>query len=252
MISIIYRRVLNIFKAIPLKAWGLSLLGGLLSVLVLIFGFLPIITIPVIAALEAGMASMYLAAYKGQEVSSNQLLGGFRNFKHVAGGMCWQYLWIFLWCLIPLAGPVIAIIKSISYSFTPYILISEPFVGALDALKQSMQDTKGHKAQIFAAVILPSLAFIILSTILTVLSFIPFAGILFAVINILVSLIYGLFAPLFLGLVQAGFYEYVRKPAPSFSSADSAASGENVTCCVCGQENRTNTKFCIKCGAKIN
>ena len=215
MISSIYRRTFEIFKKVPIKLWGISLLSELLMVVVLILGAIPLIIIPVIAAISAGMIGVYYKAYNGGEADSKTLLGSFRNLKdfmHVAGGMCWRYLWLFLWFLIPIAGPFIAIYKGLSYAFTPYILNEEKSVGAMDALKKSMQDTQGYKLNMFVAVILPTVAFFVVTLVLSLLGLIPFVGVLFRIINFLVSLAYGLFAPMFLGLVKAGFYDYGKRP----------------------------------------
>ncbi|MCC8160013.1 MAG: hypothetical protein LIO53_01605 [Oscillospiraceae bacterium] len=252
MVGSIYKRTLNIMAKLPFKIWGLSLLSGLLSILILIFGVLPIVTIPVIAALNAGMYSVYLAGYNEQEVSSNQLLSGFKDFKHVAGGMCWRKLWIVLWCLIPIAGPFIAVYKSMAYAFTPYILNEEKSVGALDALKKSMRDTKGYKLNLFIAVIVPSIAYFIAEFILALLAMIPYVGVVFGIISSLLALIYGLFAPMFLGLVRAGFYEYARKPVFASKPQIDENSGEPVKCPVCETENAPGTMFCTKCGSKID
>lgn len=186
-----------------------------------------------------------------------------------------MYLWIFLWFLIPIAGPFIAIYKSFSYAFTPYILNEEKSVGAMDALKKSMQDTKGYKLNMFVAVVLPSVAFIVVSAILGLLALIPFVGVIFTVISVLLSLVYSLFAPMFLGLIKAGFYDYGKKPvhfpkpapkiapahtimAPPAASDVITAQEDNApqndtknTCPVCGHENTPDKKFCMKCGAKL-
>lgn len=279
MIKAIYRRTIEIFKKTPAKLWGISLLSEVLSLIVLILGSpLPIILIPVIAAINAGMIAVYFSAYNGGEPETKTLLGAFsdfKTFKHVAGGMCWMYLWIFLWALIPIAGPFIAIYKCLSYAFTPYILNEEKSVGAMDALKKSMRDTKGYKLNIFAAVILPSVAFIVVSAILGLLALIPFVGVIFTVISVLLSLVYSLFAPMFLGLIRAGFYDYGKKPvhfpkpAPKIAPAhtimappaapdvvtaqeDNAPQNDTKnTCPVCGHENTPDKKFCMKCGAKL-
>lgn len=278
MIKSIYMRTLEIFKRIPVKLWGISLLSGLLSLIVLIIGALPVIIIPVIAAINAGMIAVYYKAYNGGEADTKTLLGAFsdfKTFKHVAGGMCWMYLWIFIWALIPIAGPFIAIYKGLSYAFTPYILNEEKSVGAADALKKSMQDTKGYKLNMFAALLLPNVAFGVISFILGLLALIPFVGILFAVINFIVSIVYGLLAPMFLGLVSAGFYEYGKKPAYSaknshqilppvrtvtappvsdviITSEDGVTQSSGTKACpVCGRENTPDKKFCMKCGAKL-
>lgn len=259
MIARIYKRAFDIMKNKPLKLWGLSLLSGFLTLVILIFGILmPIITIPIISIISAGAAAIYLDGYNGREVRSEQLFEGFKKFPHVAGGMCWQLLWIVLWSLIPIVGPIIVIVKTLSYTFTPYILMRESGVSATEALKKSMIDTKGYKLSMFGALILPVAAFYIVFIILGLLSLIPFVGAVFAVISIIFSIVYSLVAPLFLGLVQAGFYEYARKPVSSAYSYTSGASvsitvsnGETVKCSQCGLENTPDKKFCTKCGAKL-
>ncbi len=249
MIKSIYQRTLHILSRLPFKLWGLSLLSGLLSVIVMIFGVLPIITIPVIAVINAGMIAVYFAAYNGQDVSSEQLLGGFKNFKHVAVGMCWRSLWIFLWALIPVAGPFFAIYKTYQYAFTPYILNEEKEVGALDVLKKTKQDTKGYKRYMFAAEIIPAVAYFVVTGILSLLGLIPYVGVFFKIVATIISVVYSLVSPMFFGLVQAGFYEYARKPV---QKAIPVQTSVRVTCPKCEHENYGGQKFCMKCGAKID
>ncbi len=251
MIKQIYTRAFNILMKMPLKLWGLSLLSGFLTLLILIFGGLPIISIPVAATLSAGMSVVYLDGYNGKEVYSDQLFLGFKKFPHVAGGMCWQKLWVLLWFLIPIAGPVIAVIKSLSYAFTPYILTQEPEIGATEALRKSMERTNSYKANMFLAIIVPSVVFAVVVIILNILAMIPFVGILFAAVSFIVSLVYGLFAPLFFGLVRAGFYDYAKSNVYHAPAAVNV-NAPKVTCNSCGHENPAGTKFCGKCGAKID
>ena len=61
IISNIYKRAFNVLSKMPFKLWGLSLLSSLLTILVLVFGVLPIVIVPVIAVLSAGMAAVYLS-----------------------------------------------------------------------------------------------------------------------------------------------------------------------------------------------
>lgn len=248
MVKSIYQRTLHILSKLPFKLWGISLLSGLLSIIVLIFGILPIITIPVIAVLNAGMISVYFAVYNGQEPSSEQLLSGFKNFKHVAVGMCWRTLWIFLWMLIPIAGPFIAIYKVYQYAFTPYILNEEKEVSALNSLKKSKVDTNGYKRYMFAAEIIPAIAYFVVTFVLSLLALIPFVGVFFAIVETIISVAYSLIAPMFFGLVKAGFYEYARKPA---KKAIPVQTTVKVKCPKCEHENYAGQKFCMKCGAKI-
>lgn len=271
MIGYIYKRTLNILKGIPVKLWGLSLLSGLLAIIATIFGILPIITVPLTLTLSVGASMLYLDAYNGKEADSKRLFCGFKNFKHVAGGMCWQNLWLVLWFLIPIAGFVFIIIKRLAYAFVPYILVEDKSVSATDALKKSMNMTKGYKGQMFLALILPSIIFVVVYAILALLSNIPFIGLLFAFINFIVYMVYALFSPLFFGMVEAGFYEQLKNPATSSYSApvyypqtpvqpeptQNAPQPEGnqsaaVKCPVCDCDNPSDSKFCIKCGAKLN
>lgn len=47
IISNIYKRAFNVLSKMPFKLWGLSLLSSLLTILVLVFGVLPIVIVPV-------------------------------------------------------------------------------------------------------------------------------------------------------------------------------------------------------------
>lgn len=252
MVSYIYKRAFNALKTIPVKLWGLSLLSGFLTILILIFGVLPIITIPVTVTLTAGMAMVYLDGYKGKEVYSDQLFAGFKNFKHVAGGMCWQQLWLLLWLLIPVAGIVMLVIKSLEYDFTPYILLEEKQVNATEALRKSKEYTKGYKGQMFVGIVLPILGYVVLNLILSLLANIPFVGILFALVSFIISLAFTLFAPLFIGLVRAGFYEYAKNPPVIYTApAAYTQQGGGAVCSTCGTENVPGASFCSRCGAKL-
>lgn len=211
MIINIYRDAWRTMMKRPVKLWGLSLLSVLLCSLIALFGVnIPIVTIPVTAVITAGMSVMFLDGYRGREVSSEQLFDGFKNFKHTAGGMCWKILWIFIWSLIPAAGIVLGIVKSIAYLFTPYILLEQPNISATEALRESIRRTKGIKGQIFVAVLLPVVAFALVFTVFALLAFIPVIGSFFATIDAIITIVYLLFIRLFLGLVTAGFYDIAK------------------------------------------
>lgn len=207
MIAAIYKNAFNVLKKKPLRLWGLSLMNTLLAVLITIFGVLPIITIPVVLTLNAGMAVIYLDGYHGKEVRSEQLFAGFKNFFHVAGGMCWKALWVLIWSLIPVAGIVFGVIKSLEYAFTPFILVEKPGISAMEALRGSMEKTKGYKGKLFISWLLPIAAVAVVSLVLALLAMIPYAGVVFTAIRVLFTIAYSAFMPLFLGLVLAGFYD---------------------------------------------
>lgn len=207
MIAAIYKNSVKVLAAKPFRLWGLSLMNSLLVILISVFGVLPIITIPVTLTLTAGVSIIYLTGYHGREVSSDQLFAGFKNFPHVAGGMCWKYLWVLIWALVPVIGPILAVIKSYSYRFVPYVLIEKPGISATEALRYSMEKTKGYKGKMFIAWLLPIAAVAVVSLVLSLLGMIPFVGAVFNGIAFLFTIAYSALMPLFQGLVAAGFYD---------------------------------------------
>ena len=147
---------------------------------------------PVIAVLSAGMAAVYLDGFNGKEVYSDQLFKAFKDFGELPAVCVGKSYGFFIWFLVPIAGPFIAVSKYYAYSFTPYILNEEKSVNATAALRKSMQDTNGYKLQMFCAEFIPNLLIYAVMAILALLSKIPFVGILFAVITVIVRLVYTL------------------------------------------------------------
>lgn len=206
-------KALDVLKQKPVRLWGVSLLCQLLVMLAAVFGVLPIVSIPIAFVLNAGMTAVYLTGYRGGEVNSDALFKGFKNFFHVAGGMGWMALWILIWGLIPIAGPVFAVIKAYSYRFVPYILMHEPEIPVTEALRVSMRKTEGFKGRMFLADFLVGLACALVGAILGLLSSIRYVGVAFMVISSLVSIFFGLVVPLLMGLISAAGYEeiYVKE-----------------------------------------
>lgn len=206
-----YKGALAILAKKPILLWGLSLLSQLLMCLAVLFGVLPIISLPITFALEAGLCMLYLKGYRGEEVSSADLFTGFKKFMHTAGGMAWMYLWLFIWSLIPIAGIVFVVIKAYEYCFVPYILINEPEIGATDALKKSKGMTSGLKAKMFWSEFIVVVAWFVAALVLALFAEIPYIGGIFGLALAVVNIACVLFVPIFLGLIRAGFYDIARK-----------------------------------------
>ena len=218
MVTSIYKKAFAVLRQKPVTLWGISLLCGLLELLAFIgFGAVPVGAFIVAWALEAGMAMIYLNSYRtGLKPKSTYLFAAFKKdrFWRVVGGLAWMELWIFLWALIPIVGIVFAVIRAYEYRFTPYILMTRDDVKATDAIKLSKQETMGYKGKMFWADMLIVLLYLAAALVLLILSLIPFIGVLFRVVNTLLSIAFSLFAPLFLGIVQAAFY-VETKSAPA-------------------------------------
>ncbi|MCD7846462.1 MAG: hypothetical protein LUG49_00280 [Oscillospiraceae bacterium] len=205
-----YKAAFEILKKKPILLWGLSLLSNFIILIVSLLGGARIITFPVALVLEASLAVLYLKGVRGEGIETKNIFSGFTSLKqavHVAGGMLWMELWILLWGLIPIVGIVFAVIKTYEYAFTPYILITRPEIGAMDALKESKKMTKGWKGKMFGAQALVIVAIWLCALILGIFSAIPFIGGLFGLVLFLLIVAVVLFCPIFFGLVSAKFYE---------------------------------------------
>ena len=219
MIKEVYARAFSILMKKPIRLWGISLLGGLLSFVASVLFSVPLgLSIAIGMLLETGMTMVYLHGIREEEVKAVQLFDCFHDWgiiKRVLAGRGWRALWIFLWCLIPVVGPIFAIIKSYSWYLVPYILAQEPDVAPTDAIAVSKQRTDGLKGKIFLAEFLPVILVWVAAFILGLFGRIPYVGVLFNVILILVYIAVILFLPLFLGLVGAAIYEKLSGAAPA-------------------------------------
>ena len=272
MIGYILKKSFSVLAQKPVTLWGVSLLYVVIALLVTTAGSaLPLIAIPITLTLAAGMAAIYLDGYNGRSVSPEQLFAGFKrdNLPRVTGGICWYYLWSLLWAFVPVVG----IIKSYSYRFTPYILMTRPEISATEALKVSMIETKGYKLMMFLTDLLIAAAIVVVTIILAALSAIPYAGILFGIITFLFVIALILFLPLFVGLVQAAFYQETSNgtytaasykpasynPAAAATTVAPVSSDEDTAitpnegdwyCKECNTLNAAGTFYCRACGKK--
>ena len=203
----------------PVQLWGLSLLGVILQSLSnVLCAVPPILGMGVSSTLSAGMENVFLDAYHQKEINSKQIFSGFssgKSFLRIAGGMLWRTLWLFLWALfalIPIVGwviaPIMLVIKGISYSFTPYLLLRKKDISPLDALKRSMEMTKGYRGKIFLTYLICYAALLVVGLLLFLIAKI---GGFAVVLAGLIGLVIGIFCPLFFGVLRAAmFTEVVR------------------------------------------
>ena len=198
----------------PFKLWGITLLSGVLLMAVHV-GFIGIPAVGFCAALllEASMSMIYLNSYRtGLEPKTSYLLAAFRKDRiwRVLGGMAWMNLWIFLWFLIPIVGFVFAAIRAYEYRFVPYILMTRDDVRPTEAIKVSKAETMGYKGKLFGADLLLEGAYFVVILLLSLLSMIPYVGIVFTILRIVLTVAFGVLAPLFLGILHAAFYVEIQ------------------------------------------
>ena len=249
LVLTIYKRALAVLLKKPLRLWGLSLLSGFLIAVAGILFNMPIgLGICIGMLLNASMLMVYLHGYRGEEVRTTQLFECFKSWesvKRICAGLGWRALWVFLWALIPIVGPIFAIIRSFEYWLTPYILLYEPEISLTDAIEVSKERTKGYKGKMFLAMILVPVAVFLVSFILGVLSKIRGIGILFGIILGIFTIVVGLLYPLFNGLIGAAFYEEISNPTEEEPKAEAR------TCPNCGEPIQNGDRFCSRCGTPI-
>lgn len=201
---------LQILLKKPIRLWGLSLMGTLLIVLAYLFGYIPIIAIPIALTLKVGMCAVYLDGYAGKEdLDTDQIFYGFKRFIKTACAMGWKELWILIWALIPFVGFIFAIIKGYAYSFVPYNILTDKSLNHAGALRCSMDQTEGYKGKMFLADFIVFASIAVVSLVLGLLSLIPYVGWLFGLVLFLFAIAAIALAPLYLGLIHARFFHEI-------------------------------------------
>lgn len=226
MISNLYQKTFSVLMKRPLRLWGITLLSSVLLVVVHI-GFIgiPAVGFCALLLLEASMSMIYLNSYRtGLEPKTSYLLAAFRKDRiwRVLGGMAWMYLWIFLWFLIPVVGFVFAAIRAYEYRFVPYILMTRDDVRPTEAIKVSKAETMGYKGKLFGADLLLEGVYFVVILLLSLLSRIPYVGIVFTILRIVLTVAFGVLAPLFLGILHAAFYVEIQNRRAAAAQRPSA------------------------------
>lgn len=214
MILNIYKKAAAVLLRKPILLWGLSLLSVILSSLASIAcGIIPGLAIVISLLLNTSMTMVFLHGYRGEKIKSSMLFECFKDWatiKRVSCGLGWMLLWLIVWCMVPFVGPIVAIVKGYGWRLTPYILVYEPNVPIMDAIKVSAKRTKGYKGKMLGADLLVYGILFVAFFVLSLLSAIPYIGILFGLVTFLAYVIVALLLNLFMGLVQAAFYEEIN------------------------------------------
>lgn len=243
MFTKIYGEVFNVIKQKPLKLWGISLLAILLTGIIsgICGAAVPVVGTIVGLLISTAMTVIFLKGFRGEEIDTTMLFMCFKDWntiKRVLLGLGWMYLWVLIWGLIPVVGPIFAIIRTYEYRLTPYILLFNPEVSVTDAIKVSREKTEGYKLQMWLADFVFAIALLVAFIILSLFAAIPFLGLIFALSLFALVVCSIIFSPLFLGLVQAAFYEEITCANARF-------------CTDCGERLADGAAFCSKCGKPI-
>ena len=193
-----------------------------------------------------GLCKLYADAARGIDVNSDQLFGGFKRFWNAVGGLFWISLWRAIWCLVVVAGFVLVFVifyaigylfsfskiiseiivilggvnasivaialmlfatyKIYQYSFFPFILAEKEDVSFTQALRLSIEMTKGKVIKMFLADLLSTAAISVTLGILFLLCLIPYAGAIFIIATLAFLIVVCFFYPIFHGIYTAYFY----------------------------------------------
>lgn len=209
MIRNSYNESLNVLMKKPWRLLGIILLGVVLtSAATALCAPIPLASLVADFVFTPAICLVCLKAYREEDYEVMDLFHTFNGERagHIIGGMAWRALWIFVWCLIPIVGPVFGIIRSLEYALVPYILVNEPEISATDARDVSKERMNGHKAELFWA----QLAWLIVGAGLliffAVFAMIKFVGWMFAIAGVFAMIAFLIFIPAFLKLVLTYFY----------------------------------------------
>ena len=259
MIKGIYLRVWKVLAQKPLRLWGISLLCVFLTGLgSSLTAAIPLIAICIALLLDLGMRRVYLQGYRGEDIRVETLFDGFRTgFGRKLGGYAWAQLFVMLWGLIPIVGPIFAAIRQYEYAFVPYILMERPDVAPMEARKISKEETMGWKGLMFGADVLLAALLLVAFLVLTLLCIIPVLGVLFRLVTVVYVIACIAFLPLVYGLLHAAFYEEIHngnlaaKAAAQANAVNARYNGASY-CPNCGSPLDPGARFCSNCGTPVS
>ncbi len=147
----------------------------------------------VIGILGFGFCSYCMGVSLNRLVSLDNLFDGFRRFWKVFALNFLMWLFTCLWSLLFVIPGIIAMYR---YRMAYFILLENPDMGALDAIRASRDLMRGHKADLFVAD----------------LSFLPWA-----LLSALTFGIVGLWLLPYMVTTYANFYQDIKPAMPPFA-----------------------------------
>lgn len=118
------------------------------AVLGSVFGAGLLLSILVLYPMEIGYANSTRVLYEDgdNKLTSNIFNIGFKNYLHNVWGYFLMMVFVLLWSLLLF---IPGIIMAFAYAMTPYILVENPEMKAIDAIRKSRSMMKGHKFDLF-------------------------------------------------------------------------------------------------------
>jgi uncharacterized membrane protein len=96
--------------------------------------------------LTFGLSNVFLKLVRSQSCQFNDLFAGFSFYLNTFLLHVVKYIFVILWLLLFIIPGIIAILR---YSMAYYIMVDNPEIGALEAIRQSKEMMVGHKLRLF-------------------------------------------------------------------------------------------------------
>lgn len=131
--------------------WGISILVCFLySVILSVLGYIPIAgaiaTFLISGAFMYGLYAFFLQQARGQQPELGVMFSGFQKFGATLVLYLLMMIFVLLWSLLLIIPGIIA---ALSYSMAFFLLLDNPNLKAMDALRQSKEMMKGYKGKLF-------------------------------------------------------------------------------------------------------
>jgi len=140
----------NIYNIISDPVYYLTSLSiGFLFVTVLSSVLMLAATIFLSSIITYGLANLAVRYKREKSASFGDGFAAFSNFGRVFSTVALQVLLVVAWGLVPLVGPILAFIAYYRYRFALYILIDDPDIPAIEAIRESKRLMYGNKGQLF-------------------------------------------------------------------------------------------------------
>jgi uncharacterized membrane protein len=186
-----------------------------LLIMLLVFALASAASIFVGAVSQYGLANLALRYKRDREAGLGDAFGAFANFGRAFMVSALTYLLGLAWGLVPIIGLPLSVIAGYRYRFAYFVLIDDPGISAIDAIRESKRLMYGNKGQVFvqdASLLGWAAGFGLTSNLLgRLLGFIPVVGpiIALALIPIFSTAYFGLLG-MYRETAAAGFYDQAR------------------------------------------
>lgn len=131
--------------------WGLAVGGNVIyMILSMMIGAIPKVgwigNLIIGGPLIVGWAAFFLSLSRKEEARLSQLFDGFNQFVHAFLAYLLMTIFIILWTLLLIIPGIVA---CLSYSQTFFLLVENPKMEGLEALRQSKALMKGNRLKLF-------------------------------------------------------------------------------------------------------